>query len=376
VARPHPALIDLAAGRTLPDSVADPERLTASAVEHRMGGLLLSASERGLINLPDRETQILVDQDLEHWARNLLLLEQAVDISRRLAEVGVRTVVLKGVANEVRWFERTGLRPCFDIDLLLVPCSPSLLQGAIEALAPAHPLADSLPALVASSRVQSADFLHLGIPIDLHTDFLKLEILSTRHPETVADHTMLLSTPAGELTVLDPEFSLIVAVIHLNKDRFRYLLGFAEIARILNRESIDWEAIYRFLDGEGLSESFASALGVVVDTLRLDFDFPRPTRAWLRSAPWRALWPPGVRLLGDLGRIKYRKRQLALALMARGRFWSALRGWGARLFPPAPLVDYFYPDVPGGYWGKLLVGRVRKRYHDLSSRRKMAGTTR
>ncbi len=53
MAHPHPALIELAAGRPLPFRVGDPEHLLVTALEHRMHGLLWSAVE---IDLP-LETQ-------------------------------------------------------------------------------------------------------------------------------------------------------------------------------------------------------------------------------------------------------------------------------------------------------------------------------
>ena len=61
---------------------------------------------------------------------------------------------------------------------------------------------------------------------------------------------------------LDAETSLVFSLLHLNKDRFAKLLGFAEVVRIIDRGGIDWEFVDRFVAREGLETSHTQALQV------------------------------------------------------------------------------------------------------------------
>lgn len=313
----------------------------------------------------------LLREDLRHWARHQVLWDALLRITRRLEDMGVRVASVKGVTAEARWYARTGERPTSDIDLLLAPDDVGRVGDIVRELLPNHPLLGSLQGLVDHGHVQVVELNIDGIPIDLHLDLLKLEVLPTRRRNLLWGRVVSLTLPNGAaLRVLDAETSLIHFLMHVNKDRFAYLLGYADIARICKQENLDWSFIDRFLRGEGLETQVYLALDAVLDTLRLPAISHPAVGGW-RASLWRSLWPPSFRLRGDAGRNSSRLRQFWLAVMARGRTVETARGLLYRVFPPRVLAEHLTPDTPGPYLWRITVGRARnarRRQERIASR--------
>jgi hypothetical protein len=359
MAAPHPALLDLAARRD-PRSVPPQERATlaASADEHRMGGLLWSSVAAGKLELPPAEVRSLAMRDLAAQGRHRRLWDMLGVIQERLAPLDVRVATVKGISAEWRWYSRIGERPCNDLDLLLDPGALPKVREVLAALEGSYVPADAAP-LLRAGILQSLDIDLQGIEVDLHTDLLKVEV-PTRNARLLWSRTKVLSGPPGvEALVIDAETSLIHFLIHLHKDRFSRLLGFADIARILAAEDLDWEYIDDFLVREGLQFYAYSALHTVVRRLDLPSP-PMPAPTGWRARAWRSLWPDHELLLGEAGYARRLGHQhLWIPWLAKGRAAEALR-WFARrrAFPPRSLLDVYYPDTTGPYLVRLLVGRV------------------
>jgi hypothetical protein len=77
-------------------AVDDFEQLLLSAVEHHMQGLLWSAAMRGQVDGPLQSKTVLAGHDLDLQARHARLWDTIADVTRRLADIGVETAVLKG----------------------------------------------------------------------------------------------------------------------------------------------------------------------------------------------------------------------------------------------------------------------------------------
>src|SRR6266508_459911 len=135
MARPHAALIPLAAGRALP-VVGDGRELVRSAVEHRVGGLLWTRVAKGDFEIGTPWRDVLMEEDIRTWGRHQLLWEGLVKVSRRLEGLGIRVASAKGVTAEARWYSRAGERPCFDVDLLLAPDDVSRIGEIMAELTP------------------------------------------------------------------------------------------------------------------------------------------------------------------------------------------------------------------------------------------------
>jgi hypothetical protein len=358
MARPHPALVPLAAARPLP-KIDDPRELVRSALEHRVAGLLWTQVAAGQVELGQPWTDELLQDDIRTWGRHQLLWDGLVRVTRRLERMGIGVASAKGVTAEARWYERAGERPCFDADLLLAPGDVGRIGEIVRELMPEHPLRDSAQALVDSGALQSVDLFVEGIHVDLHVDLLKFEIIRSRQGRVIWDRIVPFRLADGTtIKVVDPEISLVHFLVHLNKDRFAYLLGFADVARICAKEKLDWEFIDRFVRGEGIESQVYLALDAVLGTLAVSVPAHPPVRG-LRVMAWRRLWSPSFRLRGDIGRLTSRHRQHWLAFIARGRAFEATRGYLRRLVPPPALATYQTPETRGPYLWRIIAGRVQ-----------------
>lgn len=324
-----------------------------------MQGLLWSAYAAGEVELPESQAQLLAARDLAVQAHHARLWRVLHEVQARLTGLGLETAAFKGVTAEARWYGRLGERPCWDIDLLLAPGSEGRLAEVLEELEPGHPLRAETARLFRSGALQSVDLTVKGVAIDLHADLFKVEI-PTRGADVLWSRMQFMEGHEGaQVRVPAPEISLILFAIHLNKDRFARLLGYADVARIVAREPLDWGLIDAFLEREGLRVHVYSTLLAVAATLRTPAPPVPRLRGWRRQA-WARLWPRSTRLRGYVGLGTQQHRQLWIPWLAEGRTLEALRWWlRRRLLPPGSLLRVYDPDISGPYAVRWVAGRYR-----------------
>lgn len=330
---PLAPLIDIAAGRLAHSDGS----LVASAVEHRMSGLLLTAQEEGRISLSEDDTRSLAASDLATAARHRELWQVVASSLRCLDDMGIEAAAIKGVANEQRWYRRVGERPCADVDLVLAPHCVDRIDEVLTALAPGLAFIDQAAALVRRRQLQHVHFTVMDITVDLHLDPLKLGMW-TRNSELWWSTTQVIPAPDGTpVTVLAPEIALAGALTHLNKDRFAYLGAYAEVARIAADPDLDWSRLARFVAAEGLDVPVWASLREVMSRLGLPLSAgvpdPRGWRRWL----WERMWPSSSRLGGHETRDHGRKLQLMIPVASRGRSRDALAELQRSILPPRSL---------------------------------------
>jgi hypothetical protein len=351
--RPHPALVELAAGRPLP-SIEDHDELARSALEHRMGGLLWSEVCAGAVEGPAAWRERIAGADLVTRARHERLWRTLVDVSGALAAEDVEVATFKGVAAERRWYARMGERPCTDVDLLVHPDHLDRLDKAVEIIQPGHPLRGRVGSLVAQGRLQSVELVTAdGTNIDLHADAFKLWLPSRR--DVVWSRTVRVDVPrGGSVLALDAEASLVHFLVHLTKDRFRWLLGYADVARVAGTPGLDHDFVTWWVRADGLDVHYRSALDAVARTLHVDL--AGASRSGPRAMVWRAVWRPAIRLRGDEGLVRFRHRQLWVTLLARGRTRAKARFLARKVVPVPELVAYRRPGAGPLVW-RLTWGR-------------------
>lgn len=346
MARPHRALVDLAAGRPL-GVVDDHDELRRSALEHRMGGLLWSAvreQDRG----PSQWREQLAGADLVARAHHQRLWRNLVQLSESLEERGLHVATFKGVAAEHRWYARPGERPCADIDLLLDPGQLERIDEVVETIEPGHRLRGHTGALVAADRLQSVELRTAdGTSIDLHVDVMKLWLPSRR--DLMWERTVSVEAPIGGLVrALDAEASLLQFLVHLTKDRFRFLLGYADVVRVLGDPDLDHDFVAWWAEGEGLDLHYRRALATVAETSGLDIPVVVP--GTVRAHVWAVVWRPDIRLRGEEGLVRFRQRQLWVTLLARGPSVAKVRFLARKLVPSTTLVTYRRPGRAPYAW--------------------------
>lgn len=365
MAAPHPALVELAAGR-VPSPVDDPDTLLASAWDHRMQGLLWDAVRREELRVGHQHRIRLAGAFLQTKARHRRLWESLDAVTTALDAIGVEVAVAKGVAAEARWYPGMGTRPSADLDLLVPPWAVERSRDIVVTIEPGHVLADSIVPLVRSGDLQSVDLVdEAGTSIDLHFDILKVEV-ATRRPEVIWERTVGLDTPGGtQVRTLDAEMSLVHFLLHINKDRFAHLLAFADIVRIVQTETLDWDFIDSFVRHEGLDTHVYQTLETVMTTIGLPAPHHPRSGPW-RSRLWRVLWPERIRLRGGIGRVRRHRRQYWIGATARGRLGEAAIRWGRRMFPAKTLLPYYFPRDRGPYLVHLVSGRLRSLFERRS----------
>jgi hypothetical protein len=349
-------LVELAAGR-VPRNGSINGRLVVLADEHRLTGLLWSWARDHVVDV-ELKSQ-LARNDLYVQAHLLRVWSVLEDCVRRLAAEGIEIATIKGVTAEARWYGRPGERPCSDVDLLLAPHQLDRAADALRVLEPDHPWTAFAGRLATTGRIQAVTTHVDGLEVDLHFDLLKLGI-PTRQNAEAWSRTIPYPLPhAGNVLVLDDTTALVHLLVHLNKDRFQRLLGFADVARVIAGGRVDWSRLRRFVEEEGIDVPVLCALEVVLDELSLPWPAQLKQPTGPRALSWRRLWPPAIRLRGTEGRRRYRRRQDLLALMARGRGREAIEWWLRDVWPPPEVVAARYRDIRGPYPWKLLRGRAR-----------------
>jgi hypothetical protein len=335
--------------------------LLRSALAHGMSGLLLTEVER-------------TDQPWRPLLLRLLRARQATvqawhkqlwtglgSIVALLNEVEIEVATAKGIAAEARWYSHLGERPCSDLDLLLSPRQIDRIDDVIAALEPSHPLCGKARRLAQRGFIESIDLRHQGVPIDLHWDILKLGVPS-RNREAIWERTIRIELPNGaSMRALDAETSYVHFLVHLNKDRFRRLLGFVDPVRIYEQEHLDSNAVDRLVKADGLRTCIDGAWNTVVSTLSLSLP-GRKAAPGIRAIIWQLAWRSSVRLRAEEdSRMRFRHRQYLIAMLSPGRLVEAVKLWIRARFPPAELLSYMYSDY-ARRWGNdpvTEIGRSR-----------------
>jgi len=368
---PHPALIEVAAGRGLP-AVTDPLPLVRSALAHGMGGLLLTELEQTDQRWQQRRIlAALTARQAKVQAWHERLWRALTRIAGFFDELAVEVAIAKGVAAEARWYSRTGERPCNDIDLLLSPAQVARIDDVVAAIEPSHPLCGKTRRLAERGLLQSIDLEYEGVPIDLHWDILKLGIPS-RNIDAIWDRTVPFALRDGRsIRALDATSSYVQFLIHLNKDRFRRLLGFVDVARVYASDQVDHSAVDRLIGADGIETSVSASWDVVIRTLDL------PLRNQIKSQPvksliWHLAWRPSVRLRAAESTVRFRHRQWLIAALSRGRAVEAARSWLRGLFPPDELLAYVHSDYATRWGGEPVSTARRSRIWSLTFGRLMA----
>ena len=356
-------LIDLVAGRE--PGTEDPETTLAAAIEHGADGLLADAVIAGQLDLSARWTAAITARGLELQRQRDEMAVATGEVAARLAHLGVESVVVKGAVTEHRWWPRPGSRPFDDVDLLLAPGAHDALPAVLAELRPGWRPPDELTRLVADGHVQSltlADTELSGVDrpvdVDLHFDLLKLGVASPAPDRLWAGRSSVEIEGVGAVTVLDPDAAALHHLIHLNKDRFTHLRGFADIALALRSSTVDWDRVLDLARVEDVATIAGVTLRRVTDVLDLP-PVDWPATSGVRSRIWHRLWPAGDVLSGDLGRASSTRRWFWLALLTDGRPRGGLRWLARHALPPRGVIELNMPEAEGSYLRRLVVGRGR-----------------
>lgn len=356
MSRPHPALVELAAGRVIP-AVENDQELVRSAKEHLMHGLLWTAVKRDDLKVSRATERELAAEFLRTKARHQRFWAAHEEISARLGAEGIESAAIKGVASEARWYDEMGERPCRDVDIWLNPDQLDRFAEAVELLCPDHPLLTQVQELIDGGYLQGLNFrLESGVSLDLHADLFKSG-LPSRDPHAVWERTEWLDLSAqDQIRVLDTESALAQFLFHLNIDRFSRLGRLADVSHLIQRQNIDWLGLDQIAAKEHLAVPILLSLSVVRDLLNLPIHVGRPIG--IRASVWKKIWPESSRVRG-IEADRWRLRQQWLPFLSNGRLLEAFASLAKRALPPEHFLSYLYPGTRGPYPWKVVVSRAR-----------------
>lgn len=224
-------ILDILRHRAVPRrGTLDGRRFLKRVYEHGLAGLLAESIDRlgsgaspDLVALvPDlRGTTRAQEATVRHK------LDVAAEVSAALDRSGVAAVWVKGAALAVTVYERPGLRPFGDLDLLVAPDS---VPGADRALVARGFRRDPATDTMAANYERPERTGPLAI--DLHWDFVQ-----RNGPQAAVEipvgEIVSRARRAGGLPVPAPEDGLLLAAANLVRsrlDRFILLVDFARLA--------------------------------------------------------------------------------------------------------------------------------------------------
>lgn len=312
-----------------------------SAVKHRVQGLLWTSVSAGRFVLPRDVALDLAALDVSTRARNERLMVVLEDVVARLDAAGIAVAAFKGVTAEQRWYSRVGERPCGDVDLLLAPTDIGRIDEVIAILDPGLHARRGLRERVALGYQHGVTLWYQGIGIDLHAEIPKLGPPADS-TELVWKRTIPMALPSGgTVRVLDAEAHLYAYLTHLIKDRFPTLLGLVDVARLVEREVIDWAAVAELARADRLDRPVALALATVATELGLATP-PWPASAARANPTWRVLCRRGALLCGRAPGEPRPRRLLLMPYVAPGRGRATTGHLAQRAFPSRDVVLELY----------------------------------
>jgi len=202
-----------------------------------------------LAAIPEEPLRVLRDAYFTSAARNIILQSELEAIADRLAQAGIRVMVLKGAALANSLYGNIALRPMSDLDLLVRPDDVKraidilenfdyvLVGTEADRLDPFAPSFTGELVFSKDSPVRATVELHWQlIPA---VTFRKATRLDT---DKLWKHTAPLTIGMHEALQLTPEATLVHLCTHLGVHSFRHLRGLLDVA-LLAREldAAQWE---------------------------------------------------------------------------------------------------------------------------------------
>jgi hypothetical protein len=208
----------------------------------------------GLRNRPDRVPPAVLGQLRVHYlrnlARNVRISKQAEPFFAAVRDSGLRVVLTKGLRLASTVYADIGLRPFWDLDLVVRPDDwPAIRkilhrQGFEEAQA-GPPGRDA--ACLETGWVYSPYFRRGDLVLEFHFNVLGLHfpVGANGREGTTAPPMPLRGT---EVLVYSPENELCYLCVHAQQHSYRKLIWLTDIAGMAVRNDLDWAGISAICD--------------------------------------------------------------------------------------------------------------------------------
>lgn len=225
---------------------------------------LLPLAYKNLIRLgiDDAELKRLKGIYRQSWVRNQLLFNEGVKLLKGFEQAGIKTVVLKGAALSLKYYQDAGTRPMADFDFMVPPdkarqATAYLIDEGWE------------PRTRLSSDIQlyhGCNFAHKnGLEVDLHWHLLDESCFSGGDDPFWKEAAPLEIQNISTLT-LDPADHLLHACVHgLRWNATPPIRWIADAYIIIETSgnNLDWDRILQHAKDYGLVSCLAAGLSYI-----------------------------------------------------------------------------------------------------------------
>jgi hypothetical protein len=315
----------------------------------------------GLSTLPNNVLLALRELYYQGVAFSALQRDELVQVLAILAQAGVHTVILKGVALAYTVYEDPLCRQHGDLDLWVRPEQLSEAMGALQSLGyTAQDKADrpsELTRLVGGEQQMVSHIPGSGM-IELQWPVLRGEWV--RHTtqienEAIWQRRIEVSIAGCSAHVMAPEDTLIHLALHQainHQFSHPWLRGLLDVHLVILHQAPDWDQLVARARAWRVATVTWSMLDLV--TRLLGTPVPETVLRSLAPSPWRR-WGIG-RLQLEQGLLEmwpggYRHRRFLVQLLLVDRTRDATRLLWRGLFPePAWLSARYGVSTPGAVW--------------------------
>ena len=242
-------------------SRSDWDELPAAALRHGLGGLLQGSVARPNASAGVREGAALAAR--ESAMAGLRGIAEVIEISRVLRDAGLASVCLKGPTLSQWLYGTAAFRRFSDLDIMVAPRD---LVAVHEALAPrGYRLPDGM-------TVKTARAIYCGLgawplkcagryPLDLHFRLGHLSFGSPVKPEEViAESRDLDGVPA--VRIPSATHAAMMLLVHASKHLWCTLEMVLAIARVMERNDVDWRSVQALARRSGSWNGCAAGLAL------------------------------------------------------------------------------------------------------------------
>lgn len=308
--------------------------------------------------LPGRIAAQLTDHADANARRQALHLREAVTVAEALGAAGRRVLALRSPVAAAALYDEPGQRQVEPIELLVPRADRAAAVALLIGLGyePVHRLPPRRDAALRRAR-GLAPFHHPTFDVRLHLhDRLTPAYFSFDLPfDDLWRRLQVYACPSGGLPGLSAEDLLLLTCVHGAFNLWDRLVWLSDLARVIERSTIDWPRLYARARATGSSRMLLAGLRLAADLLGLDLPADvavlteTPAVAALAaSARERLLWDRRGRT-GETERARFR-------LAALERPIDRI-GYGLGFATSPSLEDWAGLDLPDALTG--LYGLVR-----------------
>jgi hypothetical protein len=302
--------------------------------------------------IPEDIFSILKGMYIQNAAHNICFSKGLEPLFTDTAGQNMPIAVIKGARLAKSVYSDSNNRPFVDIDLLVHPSALAGLKDKLNILGFAQETSQALEpgqnSLLEQYWTYRPVYKKYRLLLELHTNFPGLHCPFISEKD-LWNNLKTLNFIDAPVPVLSPEYELCLLCLHVQQHSYSRLIWLADIARLVQKENINWEKVIRICRKEGIEASVLWGLhlvgllwpGTIPEHVLSRFHIGRMEKWFLRF-----LWPEED-VKSRRATVNYPMHiPTFLALIRRKKLFSALKILLKIYFPPKGWILYYYRIPP------------------------------